>query len=190
VELFGFDPGYLERLASGDYDTEQHFCEYFGQFILLKLRSRRFSRHAMEDIRQETFLRVLRALRNGELRDAHSLGAFVNSVCRFVTLEHERAARQEMGVERAPEPRDESSDSEGDVLNEERRTVCRTVLQELSKRDRELLTAVFLEEALPLEICRRHKIQYSYLRVLLHRARRRFRQLIGKRPGYTHLDIR
>jgi len=38
VEFYGFDAGYLERLASGDPATEKHFHSYFGELILIKRR--------------------------------------------------------------------------------------------------------------------------------------------------------
>jgi DNA-directed RNA polymerase specialized sigma24 family protein len=63
VDLFSFDSTYVERLAAGDPAVVKHFCEYFGELVFIKLRSRQFSSHAIDDIRQETFLRVFQALR-------------------------------------------------------------------------------------------------------------------------------
>ena len=45
----------------------------------------------MEDIRQETFLRVFQAIRRNTIRDPARIGAFVNSVCNNVILEFGRS---------------------------------------------------------------------------------------------------
>jgi RNA polymerase sigma-70 factor (ECF subfamily) len=79
VYLRPFDDAYVERLRSGDAVTEKEFVAYFSDLIRIKLRSRLRDGALVEDVRQETFLRVLRVLRSPEgLRDAACLGAFVN----------------------------------------------------------------------------------------------------------------
>ena len=64
VDFEAFDESYLQRLTSGDNTTEQHFVSYFGRLIRMKLRSRVRSQELIDDICQETFLRVLSKLRN------------------------------------------------------------------------------------------------------------------------------
>src|SRR5215469_12457782 len=100
VELFAFDDVYLERLRSGDFRTEQHFVSYFSQLIHLKLRSRLHSPEAIEDLRQEIFVRVFATLRGKEgLRQPDRLGAFVNSVCNNVLLEHYRSSSRTTSID-------------------------------------------------------------------------------------------
>jgi RNA polymerase sigma-70 factor, ECF subfamily len=181
VDFQSFDAGYLEKLAAGDPETERHFHEYFGQLILIRLRARRYSYHAIDDIRQETFLRVLRSLRAGEIREPGSLGAFVNSVCRYVMLEfHRTASRYGDSGEEMPEVRDERADTEQAVYTSERQQIVRKVLDKLSAKNRRLLSAVFLEELTTEEVCRRFGVDANYLRVLLFRARNQFRQGVGE----------
>src|SRR5499426_1171556 len=85
---FEFDRAYLDRLASGDPDTERHFTRYFGDLLSIKLRSRLRSPAQVEDARQETFLRVMKALRQpGGIQSAGGFGAFVNTVCNNVLFE-------------------------------------------------------------------------------------------------------
>ena len=69
LEFFVFDKSYVEKLRAGDAHIEVHFVNYFSELIRLKLRSRLSSKEAMEDVRQETFVRVLTLLRGeGGLR--------------------------------------------------------------------------------------------------------------------------
>ena len=83
-----FDRGYLDRLSSGDPETEAHFTRYFRELLLIKLRSRLRSAALVEDAIQETFLRVLRAVRQpGGIQSPGGFGSFVNSVCNNVLFE-------------------------------------------------------------------------------------------------------
>src|SRR5947209_12896415 len=59
-----FDPNYVQRLREGDPETERHFIAYFAPLLLIKLRTKIRSAVLIEDIRQETFLRTIRAVRS------------------------------------------------------------------------------------------------------------------------------
>ena len=72
---------------------------YFSELIQLKLRSRLHSPQAIEDVRQETFTRVFAALHSGKLRQPDRLGAYVNSMCNNVLLEHYRASSRDSSLE-------------------------------------------------------------------------------------------
>jgi RNA polymerase sigma factor (sigma-70 family) len=132
----------------------------------------------MEDIRQETFCRVLRALRQKDgLEDATKLGAFVLAVCRNVSAELIRSENRYEPAERDFENRvDTKQDTDAFLIDEQRRRQVKKILDKLGERDRKLLRAVFLEELSSAEVCRRFDIQPDYLRVLVFRAKARFRQ--------------
>jgi RNA polymerase sigma-70 factor (ECF subfamily) len=59
-------------------------------------------------------------------------------------------------------------------LDEDRAQV-RTVMESLPHKERQLLHWLFFEECDKDEVCRRLNIDRNYLRVLLHRAKQRFR---------------
>ena len=173
-----FDALYLERLRSGDPETERHFFAYFSDLIRLKARGRGMAA-AADDIRQETFVRVLRTVRTADgLRDPGALGAFVNAVCGNVMLETGRAQKFAGAA-----PRDEadevpdaaSPNAEAQFLVEERRFAVRSVIDHLEPRDRELLAALFLEEQDRDRVCERLGVTRDYLRVLVHRAKLEFK---------------
>src|SRR5271165_7280009 len=105
LEFFAFDASYVEKLRAGDAHIEGHFVNYFSELIRLKLRSRLNSKEAIEDVRQETFMRVFSLLRAEKgLREANRLGAFVNSVCNNVLLEHYRSkGKSDPNLEDAPD---------------------------------------------------------------------------------------
>jgi len=182
VTLFSFDAEYLERLAAGDPAIEQHFHEYFGELIFIKLRARRYQREAIEDIRQETFLRVLQALRRNGIQDPKRVGAFVNSVCNHVTQEYRRADARHPLLEGDPPPlADDRPGADGELLDRESREEVRAVLAELSDKNRLILTALYLEEQPLAELCRIFQVDTNYVRVLVFRARTQFRATLEKR---------
>jgi RNA polymerase sigma-70 factor (ECF subfamily) len=177
VEKQDFDAQYVRRLAEGDPSVEEHFTSYFGQLLRIKLRRRRWSSQDVEDIRQETFLRVLQTLRQkGGLEHPERLGAFVNAVCNNIILEFYRShARNQASDLEGNEPVDCAVDLDGALVAQERKELVRGVLAELPEADRAVLRMVFLEETGREEICRTMKVDRGYLRVLLHRALMRFK---------------
>lgn len=184
VAFHEFDRDYVNRLVKGDPSTEQHFTTYFDHLLLLKLRSRVRSRQLVEDIRQETFLRVFRKLRtDGGIEHPERLGAFVNAVCQNVLLEMLRAdQRHPPMAEDAADPADLTIDLEGQMVTDERKRMVAVALDQLPGKDRAILRMVFLEEADKNNVCQKMGIDRNYLRVLLHRARLRFKAVLTGTP--------
>src|SRR5947207_4200292 len=96
MDFFTFDDEYVRRLREGDRWTVEHFYSYFQELLLIKLRGRLPSRGAIDDVRQEVFARVFRALRSsdGGPRDGAKLGPYVNTVCNNVLLEQYRQGKR------------------------------------------------------------------------------------------------
>ncbi len=183
MESQRFDRDYLERLRGCDPATERHFARHFRELIRLKLRGKIRSPQLVEDISQETFLRVLVALRKERgLDDPERLPGFVHAVCKNVTLELLRFdTRHPLIPENAPEPPAPATDPDEPIVNEERRALVLGVLEEMSARDREILKLIFLEEIDKQEVCRRFEVDSGYLRVLVHRAKQRFKRALEDR---------
>jgi RNA polymerase sigma-70 factor (ECF subfamily) len=177
LDRYAFDSEYVARLKDGDPDTQRHFCSYFNELLLIKLRSRLRSAQLVDDVRQETFVRVLATLRRDGIEHPERLGAFVNSVCNNVLFETFRSSKRTSPMEDSPEPTDERDHPERHLITEQRKSQVRKVLAELPAKDRELLRQVFLEERDKDEVCQDFKIDRDYLRVLLYRARTRFRNM-------------
>ncbi len=187
LEFFAFDASYVERLRAGDAHIEEHFVNYFSELIRLKLCSRLNSRKAMEDVRQETFMRVLTLLRGKDgLRQPDRLGPFVNSVCNHVLFEHYRSQkRTEATIDDGVEATIAACEPNALSLLEARDTerVVRQILNQLPERDRRLLQSVLLEERNKDEVCAEFGITREYLRVLLYRAKESFKSCYTSRLG-------
>jgi RNA polymerase sigma-70 factor (ECF subfamily) len=182
-----FDAAYLERLQRGDPQTEQHFASYFGELIRLKLRSRLNSPEAIDDVRQETFARVLALVRAEDgIRQPERLGALVNSICNNVLMEHYRAKhRPQSSIDDEPESDlvAPGASVSGMFEVDEAAQVVHKILRDLPDRDRRLLQSVLLEERDKDEVCAELGLSRDYLRVLIHRAKQAFASIYRKRIG-------
>jgi RNA polymerase sigma-70 factor (ECF subfamily) len=176
---YEFDQAYVDRLVGGDPETERHFVRYFGDLLTMKLRSRLRSPALVEDARQETFRRVLTTLKEkGGLASAGSLGAFVNSVCNNVLFETYRAGGRADQLPEHHDAVDEDRPSvESGLMAEQDRDRVTRALRGLPDKERELLRWLFFEERDKDAICRDLGVDRNYLRVLVHRAKGRFREL-------------
>jgi len=188
VEFFTFDKAYVQLLRQGDPVTEQHFVAYFEQLLRIKLRSRMLTTDKVEDLRQETFIRVIAAVRKDGVRQPERFGAFVNSICNNVLLEYYRSSATNHSIEDSHlEIPDKVLDLEAMLVTKQSSERVRRILDEMPWRDRDLLRAIFLEEKEKDAICRQFGVDRDYLRVLLHRAKDKFKVLYEKGPlGVAH----
>src|SRR5712691_6716305 len=136
-QFHSFDQDYLRRLASGDAAVEHHFSSYFGDLLSLKLRARIRSSQLIEDIRQETLLRVLRIVRKKGIEHPERFGAFVSGVCGNVMMELLRGEMRHGGLAREFEPADDRVDLDVVLVNQQRRRQVDRVLEELPEKDRQ-----------------------------------------------------
>jgi RNA polymerase sigma-70 factor (ECF subfamily) len=177
VEFVAFDAKYVSLLTEGNPETEGHFAAYFSELIRIKLRTRLRSPQLIEEVRQETFLRVLNTLKKkGGLQHPERLGAFVNTVCNNVMMETIRGeSRTSPYPDEDFDPVDSRVDVESGLVSEERKETVKRVLDSLPPKQKELLHLVFIQEKDKDEVCRLLNVDREYLRVLIHRAKDCFR---------------
>ena len=181
MEFFAFDKAYVERLRVGDALTEEHFVAYFEQLLRIKLRSRMLTSDKVEDLRQETFIRVIAVIRKDGVRQPERFGAFVNSICNNVLLEHYRSSTKNQPMEDAHmDIPDKVLDLDGMLITMQSAERVRRTLDGMPKRDRDLLRDIFLEEKEKDTVCREFGVDREYLRVLVHRAKDKFKALYEK----------
>lgn len=173
MDLFPFDDLYVRRLKEHDRGIEAHFFQYFRSLLFSKLR-KRLPPQDIDDVIQDVLTRVLTRIE--ELRDSRKLGAFVLGFCNRVLLEWYRKESRTEPLTDAHETIAGRSDVEKEFLNEQTVARVRRVLGRLGERDAAILREIFLEEDDREEICRRHGVDAQYLRVLLHRAKKEFKE--------------
>jgi RNA polymerase sigma-70 factor (ECF subfamily) len=136
----------------------------------------------IEDLVQETIFRFLIATRDGKLRNPAFAGAFLYGICKNVISEyHRRVRREEPFPDDFPEAVDPGSNDSDQ--REVRESIAR-LLRELPARDRGILRICYLEEKKRKEVLAVTGMTAGQLRVVLFRARKRFRErLAGRRAG-------
>lgn len=178
-----FDQEYVDALRARDGATEKHFSDYFGLHLRRKLRS--LGREDAEDVLQETLARVFSIVHSPQgVRTAGALGALVSTTCHYALIEHFRKNRRHQRLEDlSAEPRAAGGDAEEGLITKENQAAVRAVISQMSEKERRLLSAVFLQERERDAVCSELGTNRDALRVLLHRAKRAFRERYEKVPG-------
>jgi len=178
MDFFPFDDDYVRRLRDGDRPTENHFVTYFDSILRIKLRGLRSAEEA-PDVRQETYLRVLNSLRrpDGGIRDGRAFGKYVLSICNHVVLEGIRGAGRTQPIDDVHiENLVAKEDTESDLVKAQERECVRRVVATMDAREQRILKAIFFNEESKADLCKELGVDAGYLRVLLHRAKAKFRK--------------
>ena len=181
VDFYTFDDQYLRRLGARDSATEAHFVAYFSERLRITLRARGIDAHTIEDVRQETFCRVLMAVQSGSVNNPRGFGAYVYAVCKHVLSEIRRDdfRNQHDSLEATDVP-DEQTGLEELMQRQQDGQHVRAILAALPERDRHLLQARFFEDRDNDEVCGDFGVDRDYLRVLFYRAIHKFGELYKK----------
>ena len=140
----------------------------------------------VDDLVQETLARYFRAEQRGQIRNTEEFGAFLNGVCRNVILEYRRRQRREpLADPEVPVP-DTGVRPEAEVF--EMRDAIDHSLSDLAERDRAILRSLYLEGRDKEAICRQWGMTDAQFRVVLFRAKERFRRAYDARNVTKPVD--
>jgi RNA polymerase sigma-70 factor, ECF subfamily len=172
-----FDAAYLDGLRDRDPEIETDLVNSLSRPVWVKVHQRLRSPQLTEDARQETFLRVFAYFRSGKTLDnPATLPGFVIGICNNVCHELLRShTRHDQMPLHELDPHDTGASPEQRVVTEERKQVVTTVLNHLSTKDRQVLKRLFLDEADKDDVCHELGIDRAYLRLVVHRAKGRFK---------------
>lgn len=168
------DTELVANIRNGRSDAEAALYErYAPKVYYLALREAR-SPHDAEDVRAETFLRVLQAIRGNALRSPEAVASFILGTTRNV-LHELYSRRRQAGATKEPEPEDLATPShEEQFLDAEVQQAIQQTIFRLKPRDRELLRMHYYEELPTHEIARRSGIAPERVRLVKSRALKRF----------------
>ena len=133
----------------------------------------------VDDLVQESLVRFLRAEQRRLIRNTDELGAFLNGVCRNVILEYRRRMRREPALDPDMPIADPGVRPDAEIF--EMREAIDQGLQELAERDRAVLRSLYLEGREKEDICRQWGMSDAQFRVVLFRAKERFRRAYSTR---------
>ena len=149
------------------------FAKYAGRVYYLALRELRSPADA-EDVRAETFLRVLKAIRNQQVRSPDQLSSYILGVARNIILEslrspHRAANERDVPDVASPDPEPE--------LGEDVRQAIEVTIHRLKPKEREFLRLYYYEDLPKAEIARRIGIGEERVRLVKHRCLKSFREI-------------
>ena len=158
-----------ERIRRLDPSAEDEFVRLFASRITFLARRRTHDPEVARDLAQDVMLAAICALRNGHLRDAERLTAFVYGTARNVINSYLRTRRRL--------PREEPIDAallvagvHDPLESTERRSLVRRALLPLDPADRRILLLTLVEGLKPGEIAARLGLSSDVVRARKSRA--------------------
>lgn len=171
--------GLVARIRQRDAEAEAALYAHFGPRIGFLARRDLGSTVEADDVRSETMLRVLAAVRDGKLRTPEALPAFVWQTAKNVIRERGRQSRRFVPLAE-PDTPGEPVAPETPVADPGALTAMRRALATLNPRDRAFLRMQYYED-LPREtIAARLGIAEERVRLVRTRALQRIRQAFMK----------
>jgi RNA polymerase sigma-70 factor (ECF subfamily) len=180
----------VERIRSGKSDGMQDLYQLFSRGIRFYL-CRQLGPQELDDKVHDTFLVVVQAIRRGELREPERLMGFVRTIVRRQVAAHidkvVQSRREQMDLESTMRVADPRENPEETAIFRQRAELIRRVLDELSERDREILTRFYLREQSHEQICSEMALTETQFRLLKSRAKARFGELGKKKISQKSL---
>jgi RNA polymerase sigma factor (sigma-70 family) len=168
------DAELVQGIQNGNESAgEDLFEKYSNRVYYLALRELRSHADA-DDVRAETFLRVLKAIRNQQVRSPDSLSSYILGVARNIIMESLRSphrATDGRGLPELPSP-----EAEPELDDDVRQSIEGTILR-LKPREREFLRLYYYDELSKAEIARRLGVDEERVRLVKHRCLKSFREI-------------
>lgn len=175
----------LAEVRAGHHSAEAELVARLQPPLGAVLRHRTGNRQTAEDLSQETLIVVLRAAREGAVKEPEALVEFALGTARRLLLNESR--KQQRQRTDCDEHIAESADADtpsvtSRIESHELQRRVATVLAELkNERDRQVLYAYYLQERDSVEVQASHNLDSLQLARILHRARKRFAALWNNR---------
>jgi RNA polymerase sigma-70 factor (ECF subfamily) len=173
----------VTRIQRGDDSGMEDLYGLFARGIRFYL-CRQLGQQELDDKVHDTFLIVVQAIRRGDLRDPDRLMGFVRTVVRRQVAAHidhvVHSRRDELHLDVGVRVVDGRRNPEQNMAFQQKVDFMREILNQLSERDREILTRFYLHEETQEEICQDMSLTETQFRLLKSRAKARFGEM-GKR---------
>lgn len=178
------DRGAMEELyTSFSHGVRYYFCKHLGPADL-------------DDRVHDAYLTVVQAIRAGSLREPEALMGFVKTIIRRQVAagidDAVQSRRERVDFEVSAFVSDARQNPEQEAIGRQKTQLMVQVLQEISPRDREILTRFYLHGQEQDEICQEMNLTETQFRLLKSRAKARFGDLGRKRlsPEENGFELR
>jgi RNA polymerase sigma-70 factor (ECF subfamily) len=171
------DTELVASIQNGQPYSETALYEKYSARVYYLALKETHSQHDAEDVRAETFLRVLQAIRRNHIRSAEALGSFVLGVAHNVMRELYASRRQIQDAIPAEEAQLAIPSHEQLYMDQEVRSAIQQTLRRLKPREQLVLRLLIYEELPPEEVARRVAIAPERVRLVKSRALKHFREI-------------
>jgi RNA polymerase sigma-70 factor (ECF subfamily) len=161
-----------ERVRKGDPSAEDELVRIFRARVLVMMRARTREPDTARDLCQDVLIAVLRALRQGQLRDTKRIAAFVHGIARNTANNYLRTRRRQSVLDEVPESV-AAAVRDDPVESAERRQLVSCALSSLTPEDRRILMLTLVEGLKPGEIAERLSLNDEVVRTRKSRALRK-----------------
>ncbi len=174
------DSELVQTIQAGNSEAEAILYEKFSARIYFLALSELHSKVDAEDVRAETFLRVIQALRAGKLRSAESLPSFIVGFALNITREHIRQKYKTDSLEDFEYDIASDDSMERTFLNAESGKALEQAAKQLKPREQQFLRMYYYEELSSDEIANKLGIKVERLRLIKSRTLQSFREVYKK----------
>lgn len=174
------DSDLVTNVRQGDSTAEGALYEKYASRIYFLALSELHSKMDAEDVRAETFLRVIQALRQDKLRSAAALPSFIVGIALNVIREHVRLNYKAQQLDGCELKLVGEHSLEAAFLDAETNEAIRSVAGKLKPRERDFLRMYYYEERSKEEIAVSLGIKEERLRLIKSRALKSFREMYGR----------
>ena len=160
------------RIRRGDPSAEDELVRAYGARVLVMLIARIGERETARDLCQDVMFALVRALRDGELRETDRLSAFVHGIARntannYQRTRYRRPATTELSETLAASGADDPAESA------ERRQFVTRALAAVPSTDRRILMLTLVDGLKPTEIATQLGLTGEVVRARKSRALRK-----------------
>lgn len=179
MKFLQIDDDFVRRLCAGDPVAGQQFFDHYGRMLQTMFRRLIRMKAEAEDLSQIVLMKAFISLCREDKgpKDKAKVGAWIAGIARNTRFEWFRVKNGEQLDERVHD-RSVENDIELRLITFEKIKQVRHLIATMEpRRDADLLKAVYLDERDRDEVCREFGVDREYLRVRVHRALKRFKEL-------------
>lgn len=168
-----------ERIRARDPSAEEELVRLFSARIAMMARARLRDAEVARDVTQDVLFAVIRALRQGQVREAERLSGFVYGTARNLINNHLRT-RSRLPAEDPLDDQAVALDMPDLVEDAERGSLVKLALVDLDETSRTILLLTLVEDLKPGDIAARLGLSAEVVRARKSRALRQVTERVKK----------
>jgi len=183
----------VRRVRHGDVDAESEIFTHFHRGLFFFLRRLTNDATSAEDLGQEAFMVLIRKLRADGLAEPAKLNSYLRGIARKLAARYLARQRQRevaFDAEFFDRVADPAADQFAEISRNETRQIVIELFSELHvERDRQILLRYWVYDEDKSTICTALDIQEPHFHRVIHRAKKRFRDLLLKTDRRRRLSL-